>query len=139
MLQNVLDKSKMIQKVLECSWKFKKKFCNICRKRLDDQYAFRCESKFHMKKKIIQLFKLNLTKRIFWLVCEYYIHTDCQVLAVNDCCETATYVPSRSLSSVTHHHHWREGNFYLCCFLFKWLFILFLIIFINLLHLIWKN
>ena len=43
-------------------------------------------------------------------VCEYYVHCDCQVLALNDCCETALYVPSRTLKSVTHNHHWREGN-----------------------------
>ena len=29
------------------------------------------------------------------LVCEYYIHEDCKDFAVNDCRETASYVPSR--------------------------------------------
>lgn len=29
---------------------------------------------------------------------------------MNDCCETATYVPNRELGAITHNHHWREGN-----------------------------
>lgn len=29
------------------------------------------------------------------LVCEYYAHDDCKDFAVNDCRETANYVPSR--------------------------------------------
>ncbi|CAF3757898.1 unnamed protein product [Rotaria socialis] len=68
--------------------RFKRKFCNICRKRLEDFSAVRCE------------------------VCEYYAHEDCKDFAVNDCRETATYVPSRdnSTTPVRHHHHWREGN-----------------------------
>ncbi len=32
------------------------------------------------------------------------------MLAVNDCCETATYAPNRDLKSLNHYHHWREGN-----------------------------
>lgn len=28
-------------------------------------------------------------------VCEYYAHEDCKDFAVNDCRETATYVPTR--------------------------------------------
>jgi diacylglycerol kinase (ATP) len=45
-------------------------------------------------------------------VCEYYAHEDCKDFAVNDCRETATYVPTRDNSTtiVRHHHHWREGN-----------------------------
>ncbi|CAF1165004.1 unnamed protein product [Rotaria sordida] len=68
--------------------RFKRKFCNICRKRLEDFSAVRCE------------------------VCEYYAHEDCKDFAVNDCRETATYVPTRdnSTTSVRHYHHWREGN-----------------------------
>ncbi|CAF1274389.1 unnamed protein product [Rotaria sordida] len=68
--------------------RFKRKFCNICRKRLEDISAVRCE------------------------VCEYYAHEDCKDFAVNDCRETATYAPTRdnSTTSVRHHHHWREGN-----------------------------
>ncbi|CAF3422029.1 unnamed protein product [Rotaria sp. Silwood1] len=68
--------------------RFKRKFCNICRKRLEDISAVRCE------------------------VCDYYAHEDCKDFAVNDCRETATYAPTRdnSTTSVRHHHHWREGN-----------------------------
>ncbi|CAF0745435.1 unnamed protein product [Adineta steineri] len=68
--------------------RFKRKFCNICRKRLEDFSAVRCE------------------------VCEYYAHEDCKDFAVNDCRETATYVPTKdnSITSVRHYHHWREGN-----------------------------
>ncbi|CAF1103121.1 unnamed protein product [Adineta steineri] len=68
--------------------RFKRKFCNICRKRLEDISAVRCE------------------------VCEYYAHEDCKDFAVNDCRETATYAPPRDNSTtlVKHHHHWREGN-----------------------------
>ena len=29
------------------------------------------------------------------LVCEYYVHDDCKDFAINDCLETATYVPTR--------------------------------------------
>ncbi len=28
-------------------------------------------------------------------MCEYYAHEDCKDFAVNDCRETATYVPTR--------------------------------------------
>ncbi|CAF1594624.1 unnamed protein product, partial [Adineta ricciae] len=44
--------------------------------------------------------------------CEYYAHEDCKDFAVNDCLETATYVPTKdnSTTSLRHHHHWREGN-----------------------------
>lgn len=44
------------------------------------------------------------------LVCEYFVHTDCQDFAVADCKENATYLPGKSLSYVHHQHHWREGN-----------------------------
>ncbi|GFG39878.1 hypothetical protein Cfor_03863, partial [Coptotermes formosanus] len=64
----------------------KRKFCNVCRKRLDDSLSIHCE------------------------VCEYYVHTDCQDFAVAECKENATYVPDKELSSVHHQHHWREGN-----------------------------
>ncbi len=38
------------------------------------------------------------------------MHIDCQYLAVNDCCETAQYVPNRPLHNLKQNHHWREGN-----------------------------
>ncbi|XP_063987789.1 diacylglycerol kinase theta isoform X4 [Diachasmimorpha longicaudata] len=65
----------------------KKKFCNVCRKRLEDTSpSVHCE------------------------ICEYYVHTDCQDFAVADCKENATYLPGKDLASVKHTHHWREGN-----------------------------
>ncbi|GJQ69530.1 hypothetical protein Trydic_g6630 [Trypoxylus dichotomus] len=64
----------------------KRKFCNVCRKRLDDSEAIHCE------------------------ICEYYVHIECQDFAVPDCKENATYLPGKSLVLVHHEHHWREGN-----------------------------
>ncbi|XP_020283288.1 diacylglycerol kinase theta isoform X2 [Pseudomyrmex gracilis] len=64
----------------------KKKFCNVCRKRLDDTLSVHCE------------------------ICEYFVHVECQDFAVADCKENATYVPGKDLSAVKHTHHWREGN-----------------------------
>uniref|UniRef100_T1JKZ6 Diacylglycerol kinase n=1 Tax=Strigamia maritima TaxID=126957 RepID=T1JKZ6_STRMM len=65
---------------------FKRKFCNVCRKRLEDSTAMKCE------------------------ICDYYVHMDCQDFAVADCKECATYIPDIELQSVYHYHHWREGN-----------------------------
>ncbi|PAA62561.1 hypothetical protein BOX15_Mlig019125g1 [Macrostomum lignano] len=63
---------------------FKRKFCNVCRKRLDYYPAVRCE------------------------ICEYYCHLECQDFVTNDCKECATYGPeSQQLGPA---HHWREGN-----------------------------
>ncbi|XP_053947465.1 diacylglycerol kinase theta isoform X2 [Anastrepha ludens] len=64
----------------------KKKFCTVCRRRLDDSPAVHC------------------------LICEYFAHLECQDFAVPDCTENATYVPGKELQSVKHQHHWREGN-----------------------------
>ncbi|XP_063244088.1 diacylglycerol kinase theta isoform X3 [Bacillus rossius redtenbacheri] len=64
----------------------KRKFCNVCRKRLEDSLSIHCE------------------------ICEYFVHVDCQDFAVADCKENATYLPGKELSSVRHQHHWREGN-----------------------------
>ncbi|KAH0955950.1 hypothetical protein HN011_008320 [Eciton burchellii] len=64
----------------------KRKFCNVCRKRLDDNLSVHCE------------------------ICEYFVHVDCQDFAVADCKENATYLPGKDLSAVKHTHHWREGN-----------------------------
>ncbi|KAI5712151.1 hypothetical protein M8J75_006242 [Diaphorina citri] len=60
----------------------KRKFCNVCRKRLDES----------------------------GYVCEYFVHAECQDFAVADCKENATYVPGKELAEVHHEHHWREGN-----------------------------
>uniref|UniRef100_A0A0L8GK21 Diacylglycerol kinase n=1 Tax=Octopus bimaculoides TaxID=37653 RepID=A0A0L8GK21_OCTBM len=54
---------------------FKRKFCNVCRKRLEDSLGIRCE------------------------ICEYYAHIDCQDFVVSDCKECATYIPQRDLTS----------------------------------------
>lgn len=51
----------------------KRKFCNVCRKRIEDQSAVRCE------------------------VCEYCVHVECQDFSVPDCKECATYVPEQEL------------------------------------------
>ncbi|BFZ21453.1 hypothetical protein BsWGS_24491 [Bradybaena similaris] len=64
---------------------FKRKFCNVCRKRLEDSLSIRCE------------------------ICEYYAHLECQDFVVSDCMECATYFPQRD-RNVIHYHHWREGN-----------------------------
>ncbi|CAL1279215.1 unnamed protein product [Larinioides sclopetarius] len=64
----------------------KRKFCSVCRKRIEDSCAVRCE------------------------VCEYCVHAECQDFSVADCKECATYVPSRDQAKVTQYHHWREGN-----------------------------
>nr|XP_042899037.1 diacylglycerol kinase theta-like [Parasteatoda tepidariorum] len=64
----------------------KRRFCNVCRKRIEDSCAVRCE------------------------VCEYSVHVECQDFGVADCKECATYVPSRDVSTMTQTHHWREGN-----------------------------
>lgn len=65
----------------------KRKFCNVCRKRIEDSTsAIRCS------------------------VCEYYVHVECQEFSISDCRECATYVPDQSLGDVVQQHHWREGN-----------------------------
>ncbi|GAB0100474.1 Diacylglycerol kinase [Sergentomyia squamirostris] len=64
----------------------KRKFCTVCRKRLDETPAVHC------------------------MICEYFAHVECQDFAVADCKENATYVPGKDLVSVKHQHHWREGN-----------------------------
>ncbi|XP_006562734.1 diacylglycerol kinase theta isoform X4 [Apis mellifera] len=64
----------------------RRKFCNVCRKRLDDNLSIHCE------------------------ICEYFAHTECQDFAVADCKENATYLPGKDLAQVNHTHHWREGN-----------------------------
>ncbi|XP_043194668.1 diacylglycerol kinase theta-like isoform X1 [Amphibalanus amphitrite] len=65
---------------------YKRRFCNICRKRLDDTWALRCE------------------------VCEYYVHVDCQEFAVPNCKTSSEFIPGQKVSEVQHAHLWREGN-----------------------------
>jgi diacylglycerol kinase (ATP) len=65
----------------------KRKFCNVCRKKIEDNAsAIRCS------------------------VCEYCVHIECQEFSISDCRECATYVPDQSLEDVVQQHHWREGN-----------------------------
>ncbi|CAH0552914.1 unnamed protein product, partial [Brassicogethes aeneus] len=65
----------------------KRKYCNVCRKRLmDDVDSIHCE------------------------ICDYFVHIECQDFAVADCMENATYLPGKQLVYVHHQHHWREGN-----------------------------
>lgn len=39
---------------------------------------------------------------MFFSVCEYYAHLECQDFAVPDCTENATYVPGKELLNVKH-------------------------------------
>lgn len=80
----------------------KRKFCSVCRRRIEaDASAVRCE------------------------VCEYCVHFECQDFSVANCKECATWVPDSDAAasggdsaaaptphqpSLSHHHHWREGN-----------------------------
>ncbi|XP_045485156.1 diacylglycerol kinase theta isoform X2 [Pieris rapae] len=61
----------------------KRKFCTVCRKRLDELPALHC------------------------MICEYYVHGECVDFAAADCKENATYCAG---SEPRHFHHWREGN-----------------------------
>ncbi|KAL8586573.1 hypothetical protein ACOMHN_053926 [Nucella lapillus] len=65
---------------------FKRKFCSVCRKRLEDSTSIRCE------------------------ICEYYAHLDCQDFVVSDCKECSTYQPDRDKVVMLQFHNWREGN-----------------------------
>jgi diacylglycerol kinase (ATP) len=88
----------------------KRKFCTVCRKRLDETPAVHCMSKLIFNK---QYYLEDAQFHVFFcndLVCEYYAHVECQDFAIADCKENATYVPGKDLSSVKHQHHWREGN-----------------------------
>jgi len=66
----------------------KRKFCNVCRKKIEDVLGLCCE------------------------VCDYYVHDACQEFAVPNCVEKATYDSTKSLSDARHGtaHHFQEGN-----------------------------
>ncbi|UYV61514.1 DGKQ [Cordylochernes scorpioides] len=64
----------------------KRKFCNVCRRRIEESIAVKCE------------------------VCEYTVHLECHDFSVADCKECATYREGRDLQAVVQSHHWREGN-----------------------------
>ncbi|XP_053558715.1 diacylglycerol kinase theta [Bombina bombina] len=63
---------------------YKKKFCSVCRKQLEDSIALRCE------------------------VCELHVHTDCALFACSDCRQCHH---DGQQDHDTYHHHWREGIF----------------------------
>ncbi|XP_022106252.1 diacylglycerol kinase theta-like isoform X2 [Acanthaster planci] len=65
---------------------YRKKFCNVCRRKLDDSLAFRCE------------------------LCEYYAHATCLDFVVSNCVKCADYDANRNLEKMKFTHHWREGN-----------------------------
>nr|CAD7426374.1 unnamed protein product [Timema monikensis] len=79
----------------------KRKFCNVCRKRLEDSLSIHCESNAGF---------LEICNKSQHHVCEYFVHADCQDFAVADCKENATYLPGKDLATLHHQHHWREGN-----------------------------
>ena len=54
---------------------FKRKFCSVCRKRIEEQTGISCQT------------------------CETYCHTECQDFSVPNCKECATYVPDQKLVS----------------------------------------
>ncbi|XP_072439804.1 LOW QUALITY PROTEIN: diacylglycerol kinase theta [Chiloscyllium punctatum] len=62
---------------------YKKKFCAVCRRQLEESLATRCE------------------------VCELHVHVDCGPFACSDCrrCHQDGQYDRES-----YHHHWREGN-----------------------------
>ncbi|XP_041479327.1 diacylglycerol kinase theta-like isoform X3 [Lytechinus variegatus] len=65
---------------------FRKKFCNVCRRRLDDALSLHCEA------------------------CEYYTHLGCLDFVVSNCIRFIAYDESKELDKITVYHHWREGN-----------------------------
>ncbi|VEL09558.1 unnamed protein product [Protopolystoma xenopodis] len=67
---------------------FKRKFCNVCRKRLDDLLAVRCE------------------------ICEYYAHYECLDFVAADCKQCAVSTPMFD-RKVSHHCIWSLAS----CFL----------------------
>ncbi|XP_061409174.1 diacylglycerol kinase theta [Lethenteron reissneri] len=62
---------------------YKKKFCNVCRRHLEDSLAYRCE------------------------VCDLHLHADCMQFACSDCRQCNQERPGELVLSI---HHWREGN-----------------------------
>ncbi|XP_077990664.1 diacylglycerol kinase theta-like [Glandiceps talaboti] len=95
-LENVISPcssiaSNLIKDPIAHTWgepdRFKKKFCNVCRRSLGDSLAVRCE------------------------VCEYYSHAACLDFVVSDCRKISCFDPNKKdTSSQVVLHHWREGN-----------------------------
>ncbi|XP_045120127.1 diacylglycerol kinase theta-like isoform X2 [Portunus trituberculatus] len=64
----------------------RRRHCNVCRKKLDDTLALKCE------------------------VCEYFVHVDCEDFVVPNCKDCAIFILDKTLPQVVQQHHWREGN-----------------------------
>ncbi|XP_050699036.1 diacylglycerol kinase theta-like isoform X3 [Eriocheir sinensis] len=64
----------------------RRRHCNVCRKKLDDTLALKCE------------------------VCEYFVHLDCEDFVVPNCKDCAIFILDKTLPQVVQQHHWREGN-----------------------------
>lgn len=93
----------------------KRKFCTVCRKRLDETPAVHCMSKYihpslHYREALAfsPVWITDSTDHFTFFffhchtVCEYFAHVECQDFAVPDCKENATYVPGKDLSSFKH-------------------------------------
>ncbi|KAM7435763.1 hypothetical protein ABFA07_014370 [Porites harrisoni] len=65
---------------------YRRRFCCVCRKRLEEHAAFRCQ------------------------VCDYFTHEDCKEFSVSDCKKCASYSPHVPKKLIQQSHHWREGN-----------------------------
>lgn len=65
---------------------YRRRFCCVCRKRLEEHAAFRCQ------------------------VCDYFTHEDCKEFSVSDCKKCASYSPHIPKKLIQQSHHWREGN-----------------------------
>lgn len=65
---------------------YRRQFCCVCRKRLDEHMAFRCQA------------------------CDYFAHEECKDFSVSDCKMCASYSPHTQKQFVQQAHHWREGN-----------------------------
>ncbi|XP_067048570.1 diacylglycerol kinase theta-like isoform X1 [Acropora muricata] len=80
----------LVQEPVSHTWSgpsfYRKRFCSVCRKRLDEHTAFRCQ------------------------VCDYFVHEECKGFSVSDCKNCATYLPTKQKQCIQQSHHWREGN-----------------------------
>jgi len=64
----------------------KKRFCNVCRRKIDDDTSLKCQC------------------------CPYYIHYSCKQYIVHNCKQTATYTSITEKISKKQQHHWTEGH-----------------------------
>lgn len=64
----------------------KKRYCNVCRHRIDNSHSFQCQA------------------------CSYYIHDSCRKQIVHCCKNMAGYVKNTAQLKVKHYHHWCEGH-----------------------------